>query len=763
MFLHDSLEDTGSPSHTIRLVNILRSEDESSPVQCVLTTYDIFPCDVKVTEPQFSMEEGASPFGPSAHMWTVEMPPSPRTLNDDVPQYEGLSYVWGPPYPRSNITVNGQTFSVSERLETAMKDLRDRDTDRVMWIDAICINQQDAQEKNIQVRLMTKIYQNAVGVVAWLGPSCEMGQSAIETIEDIGGSQDMLVDDFYDGINPLEKVPQVMPGASKLQDVIADGSEKWRALEWLLTNPWWTRVWIIQEGSYAKQLRFQIGRSKFVLGSLKNIVSCRDARMANFMEFPQYRLLGPVALLIQQRQLLKDTWRIQGFVNSTPLPGILKRFDAYKATDPRDKIYALLNLADIDRLGLQIDYRKSVKEVYQDTIRATTKQYTRNLDFLHLLNRSMRSSQAPLSLPSWVPDFSLQQEICALGPHELGYELYTAAGISDGTRHLDIDQCFEDILEVSGCRIDVLDWVPAYIPWDSFGDGSWEKMVRTWYHFVVEGTQPPSTLPHISQDVNFATVNQPAKPGVPSLDCPERKQYVSGGTREDAVIKTLFMDQGDTRQRLRDSEFVQLRAWFRALLGHEHTLCSSEQCVELATSTEDVNTAMQLLHDHDAVSPCDGDARTVLAPDNGLDEEQLAIIGSISKESEKYFRELEISIRERRLMFEREAAERELRRKLRPIPFSKMLAERLPGWKLATTKKGYIALVPFNAEAGDVIVVLRGFEVPVLLRESASIICGLDTMHQTKIVGTAYVHGIMDGCEEVLRRLENESEPFVLG
>jgi len=93
------------------------------------------------------------------------------------------------------------------------------------------------------------------------------------------------------------------------------------------------------------------------------------------------------------------------------------------------------------------------------------------------------------------------------------------------------------------------------------------------------------------------------------------------------------------------------------------------------------------------------------------------------------------------------------------LSYVEYLAHHLLGWKLATCKRGHMAMVPFDAHVGDVVAVLEGFEVPVLLRELAPE-GGGDCRAQ--FVGTVYVHGLMNMDSEVRMRMETGAERFLL-
>ncbi|KIM94396.1 hypothetical protein OIDMADRAFT_71339, partial [Oidiodendron maius Zn] len=84
-------------------------------------------------------------------------------------EYEALSYTWGKPHPTTTLTCNGVSYGVTNNLYSALHHLRLPDRPRYIWVDALCINQNDIPERNVQVREMIRIYSGAKRVVIWLG------------------------------------------------------------------------------------------------------------------------------------------------------------------------------------------------------------------------------------------------------------------------------------------------------------------------------------------------------------------------------------------------------------------------------------------------------------------------------------------------------------------------------------------------------------------------------------------------------------------
>ncbi|KAI1329926.1 heterokaryon incompatibility protein-domain-containing protein [Xylariaceae sp. FL0255] len=95
-----------------------------------------------------------------------------RTISlDENSSFEALSYVWGDASITKLIHVNGEQLSATANLDAALRASRLPCKPRTLWVEAICINQQDIAEKNVQVPRMDKIYSGASPVIVWLGPS----------------------------------------------------------------------------------------------------------------------------------------------------------------------------------------------------------------------------------------------------------------------------------------------------------------------------------------------------------------------------------------------------------------------------------------------------------------------------------------------------------------------------------------------------------------------------------------------------------------
>lgn len=202
----------------------------------------------------------------------------------EVPRFEALSYNWGDPTKSKSILIDPHPFDVGENLYDALIHLRNEHIERVFWIDAICINQNDNMEKLDQIKIMRDIYQRAWRTIVWLGASSPAIDYAITLLEKLGGQVASWGPhipsgefwgpqyDRYDGIGQLvmtaeqKEFKNYWKSHAKPSDVVSPlrfGEKEWDAFDKLLRLPWWTRVWIVQEVANSQSLFLQSGSRIF--------------------------------------------------------------------------------------------------------------------------------------------------------------------------------------------------------------------------------------------------------------------------------------------------------------------------------------------------------------------------------------------------------------------------------------------------------------------------------------------------------------------
>lgn len=166
--------------------------------------------------------------------------------------FEAVSYFWGSPLKTKRIEIDGAVLAITANLESALRHLRDEVQPRRLWVDAICINQVDRDERSQQVRHMFNIYQNASQVVVWLGDAMAGSDKAMNFInsqlgpafESVGFScsdeQANLKSGFWDEWD-RGKDAECWDAITPL--VARKYGAHWTAVAELLCRPWWSRAW----------------------------------------------------------------------------------------------------------------------------------------------------------------------------------------------------------------------------------------------------------------------------------------------------------------------------------------------------------------------------------------------------------------------------------------------------------------------------------------------------------------------------------------
>lgn len=208
------------PPGYIRLLRLHPNQDEHAPIQCELLHY-----------PLSGSRKGT-------HL------------------YEALSYYWGPPEKTRVVSTEAGSLLVTENLHAALCRLRDSFLERIIWADAICIDQEDAEEKGCQVQLMAEIYARASRVIVWLEETT--GDHQLHS-----GSQD----DSYEAIQATSLAAGESPTGfdseeDSEEDVEADSKEdgeedseekKLQAVVKLLNRAWFRRIWVCQHPTGKKK------------------------------------------------------------------------------------------------------------------------------------------------------------------------------------------------------------------------------------------------------------------------------------------------------------------------------------------------------------------------------------------------------------------------------------------------------------------------------------------------------------------------------
>ncbi|KAI3317792.1 ankyrin repeat-containing domain protein [Xylariaceae sp. AK1471] len=273
---------------------------------------------------------------------------------DDVP-YEALSYTWGGTEKPAKITLGGSTAQVTYNLDTALRYLRFENRDRILWIDAICIDQDNEKERGHQVGQMRRIYQNAEKVLIWLGPGTYETDLLMDSINQVEKQAKSAGDDWISSSKRWQVAWPIL--GHELGETYATSSiQQRKGLLELLERPWFRRVWIIQEVASARTASVICGWKSVSAGIFAQIPSSMGMHTNHWQTI----------LDIMPGHVRQKSWWSQ----NRDLRTLLVKFRDSEARDPRDNIYALLGISsDANENDVfRPDYEMSLQNVIQNTI-----------------------------------------------------------------------------------------------------------------------------------------------------------------------------------------------------------------------------------------------------------------------------------------------------------------------------------------------------------------------------------------------------------
>ena len=348
-------------------------------------------------------------------------------LDKEIAEYKTISYTWGADNPKAHILVEGKLLPVPINAEKAIRYFRLPDRDRVLWIDAACINQKDDGEhgeKGPHVRYMSLVYSKGQGSLVHLGDDDEgLAGLAFQTVRRLRDNRASLLDD----------------------DEVKPGSDEARALTNLFSRPWFRRAWVVQEVALSKSNQCFLG---------EHSIWCR-AFIDLALFYGLKRKWGSDAGQLAEKYGRDAAAAIH---NITTLGTVREQYQKGKIADepdiatliqtrrecknPRDMVYSIIGLWDPEVTKdlpprLRIRYYDSVPKVY----RATTRYSIKTRDAPYILYQVMHRTDGELEdasipawakrddgaiedhkFPTWVPRWDRGNEAGA--PHELSVHFH---------------------------------------------------------------------------------------------------------------------------------------------------------------------------------------------------------------------------------------------------------------------------------------------------------------------------------------------------
>ena len=321
----------------------------------------------------------------------------------DCAEYEALSYTWGTDMPKTPILIDGGVTFVRSSLYAALKNLRLEKKARIIWIDALSINQNDISERNFQVSQMTEIYSCARQVIVWLGESDKYTNLGIDFLAEISPQAKLIVERATESKDKMYEEWNNLFGSS----YTGNGSEGWLVgVLALLIRDWWDRVWTVQEITLAQDAIIQAGQKSVRWEYLEifsmvfsTYVNRSDQIKRTASSFQTFSKMMPLVLRADTIRIMRGRWRNKIEI---PMSFMVEHTLSRCATDPKDKIYAIQGLINCGP-SLAPNYLLSCEEIYTTAFKDMLEYFgdLRVYNYLQEIHPDRNTR-----LPTWVPDFT---------------------------------------------------------------------------------------------------------------------------------------------------------------------------------------------------------------------------------------------------------------------------------------------------------------------------------------------------------------------
>jgi Heterokaryon incompatibility protein (HET) len=653
------------------------------------------------------------------------------TLNavelDTNPTYDCLSYTWEEPLYQKYLLVprvyeknrtypidcNGQVFRIAENLRDALVQIGKsrasgqgggfRRLQDQIWVDAMCIDQGNEEEKRIQIRMMSRIYAHAQSVVVWLGP---------EMPDDPGLKKSLLIMERLSQIPPEKFKTAVLSRLGNTDTYQNLGIQYIATNEWVcfgsfILRRWFSRMWVVQEAFFAKKFIVFCGPNilpwsqitsasrvlkETSLGALLNeVMEDRDRTTLGELRTTSQYVLNPIA----------NQFRFHDYKNQ-PSPLTLERLLAdsryFGAAQAEDHVFAVLNMwkpssrkrkrgSDAeDESAIFIMKNSTPVEVYERASIVAIRE-AKNLNLLSLVED--KNWRCLRGLPSWVPDFSaplVWTPLAGAPPPPLGTNRWNATKglefalppletdsgrlIVKGVRVDDIESRAEtDLNLIDECQmVTLLDVLSRYLDFESSNpsvtsiedrfESFWKTLIKDSFLGREAGLEARKAIPmifvHFVREMNYE---------IDSLRT---------ALKNPAVDQTKSSAQ-HTRLRALSETCARTRAHVERLAALHNSVIPSWEFIQRAIRLKDTSGMYTADSDTDLVN----------------------IMESFN-------------------------AAYQCRRLFR-------------------TRRNYLGIAAQSLKDGDVVWVLAGMAVPVVLRHKD------EKRGSWEFVGEAYVHGIMNG------------------
>lgn len=493
---------------------------------------------------------------------------------EDKPQYEALSYEWGTSNKSHSVNVFDKQIRITPSLYAVLFQIRSSSKPLVLWTDAICINQDDIEEKNQQVPQMAKIFGNATRVLVWLGSEISESEAVLQMLSTLARlwisrevkrqKEGELIMLSWAEIDQ-DEAPLLAIGDRALWDTIYE----------LMNRTYFERTWVVQEIALAKDPRVISGSLEISWAHFSWAAAYLGRSLHHLHENPTDAGLARINAIANLRSAHHKGQAIE-------IPETCLISQSLQATNPRDKVYGFLGLLshgsskfDPQNL-LEVDYNLSEGTLF---LRAAQCSIFASQDLRNCHSQAFPSRRLEAT-SSWAPDWCQRLDLAqtiALRPQN------KIKGTISGNIWFE-----SNIMHLNGYHIDQINYVSARLTCEAPLPDIQNIM------FLLSQDQIPS---HISENEALAT--RALEEIIRRL---KQKSYMGSTTMYEAIWRTLiantasFASASLTFERHFDAVVDSLRLRARGI---------SWECTKACDQTKmDFHSQVRLLRDGEAQRLC---------------------------------------------------------------------------------------------------------------------------------------------------------------
>jgi hypothetical protein len=338
---------------------------------------------------------------------TIELQTRCHELTEDL-EYDAISYVWGSAPTSVTVLCNGRHLFITptalEMLHYLHQHQAKTGTQKI-WIDAICINQTDQEEKSTQIPLMRDIYSRAATVIVWMGPSTSESDSFFAELQDV--RKKLKVWMVLYTANPDCRGPD--------KEERPCNKAFWKGLSQVLNSEWFTRLWTFQEVILPPKATLLCGNSWADFDEFVDFI------MEGLLRSSYIRRLSDTDTEASDNSAITTCHSADFLRNKTAKEGKIKVIEFHNVAiklydlrfrhvkEPVDRVWAIVGLLESDfrdRVAPEVDYSEKGRFEYWKTWIMFAKILIDEPGGMRLLNIPPTLEPRPSYLPSWCPNLS---------------------------------------------------------------------------------------------------------------------------------------------------------------------------------------------------------------------------------------------------------------------------------------------------------------------------------------------------------------------